>query len=151
MGALWQTDSHKNAVPSHSEDETPLPKRRKSRRYAWRLFWLLLLIALIALGFAAAREMRTSKLQAREFSRLAADLSYSLEPGPSDAVLYPGAGPFDRRLGYSALGEFLPRLLKRGYLIDAQTRFSPALMDYSKSGFFVPYTEKIQALSLIHI
>ena len=145
MGALWQTDSHKNAVPSHSEDETPLPKRRKSRRYAWRLFWLLLLIALIALGFAAAREMRTSKLQAREFSRLAADLSYSLEPGPSDAVLYPGAGPFDRRLGYSALGEFLPRLLKRGYLIDAQTRFSPALMDYSKSGFFVPYTEKIQA------
>jgi len=77
MGALWQTDSHKNAVPSHSEDETPLPKRRKSRRYAWRLFWLLLLIALIALGFAAAREMRTSKLQAREFSRLAADLSYS--------------------------------------------------------------------------
>ena len=145
MGALWQTDSRKTAVPNHSEDEAPLPKKTGPRRYAWRLFWLLLLIALIALGVAATREMRTSKLQAREFSKLARDLSYSLQPGPSDAMLYPGAGPFDRRLGYSALGEFLPRLLKRGYLIDAQTRFSPALMDYSKNGFFVPYTEKIQA------
>ncbi|MGE8353387.1 MAG: transglycosylase domain-containing protein [Pseudomonas protegens] len=145
MGALWQTDSRKNAVPNHSEDEAPLPKKPRARRYAWRLFWLLLLIALIALGVAATREMRTSKLQAREFSKLAQDLSYSLQPGPSDAMLYPGTGPFDRRLGYSALGEFLPRLLKRGYLIDAQTRFSPALMDYSKNGFFVPYTEKIQA------
>lgn len=145
MGALWQTDSRKNAVPNHSEDEAPLPKKPRPRRYAWRLFWLLLLITLIALGVAASREMRTSKLQAREFSKLAQDLSYSLQPGASDAILYPGAGPFDRRLGYSALGEFLPRLLKRGYLIDAQTRFSPALMDYSKNGFFVPYTEKIQA------
>nr|BFD44057.1 transglycosylase domain-containing protein [Pseudomonas sp. FFPRI_1] len=145
MGALWQTDSRKNAAPDHSEDEAPSPKTSKPRRYAWRLFWLLLLIALIALGVAATREMRTSKLQAREFSKLASELSYSLQPGPSDAIFYPGAGPFDRRLGYSALGEFLPRLLKRGYLIDAQTRFSPALMDYSKSGFFVPYTEKIQA------
>ncbi|ROL72847.1 glycosyl transferase family 51 [Pseudomonas protegens] len=145
MGALWQTDSRKTAVPNHSEDEAPLPKKTGPRRYAWRLFWLLLLIALIALGVAATREMRTSKLQAREFSKLARDLSYSLQPGPSDAMLYPGTGPFDRRLGYSALGEFLPRLLKRGYLIDAQTRFSPALMDYSKNGFFVPYTEKIQA------
>ncbi|MDP9528266.1 transglycosylase domain-containing protein [Pseudomonas protegens] len=145
MGALWQTDSRNTAVPGHSEDEAPLPKKPRARRYAWRLFWLLLLMALIALGVAASREMRTSKLQAREFSKLANDLSYSLQPGPSDAVLYPGAGPFDRRLGYSALGEFLPRLLKRGYQIDAQTRFSAALMDYSKNGFFVPYTEKIQA------
>ncbi|QIH10507.1 MULTISPECIES: transglycosylase domain-containing protein [unclassified Pseudomonas] len=145
MGALWHTDSRNTAVPSHSDAEAPLPKRPRPRRYLWRLFWLLLLITLIALGVAASREMRTSKLQAREFSSLANDLSYSLQPGPSDAVFYPGSGPFDRRLGYSALGEFLPRLLKRGYLIEAQTRFSPALMDYSKSGFFVPYAEKIQA------
>ncbi|MGC5703194.1 penicillin-binding protein [Pseudomonas sp. NFXW11] len=145
MGALWQTDSRKNAVPRHSEEAVPPPKPRKPRRYFWRLFWLLLLLGLIALGVAASREMRSSKLQAREFSKLASDLSYSVQPGPSDSMFYPGAGPFDRRLGYSALGEFLPRLLKRGYLIEAQTRFSPALLDYSKNGFFVPYSEKIQA------
>jgi hypothetical protein len=44
------------------------------------------------------------------------------QPGPSDAIVYPGDGPFDKRLGYSALGEFLPRLLKRDYLINEQVR-----------------------------
>ena len=43
-------------------------------------------------------------------------LSYELKPGPSDAIRYPGAGPFDLRLGYSSLGEFLPRLLKRDFV-----------------------------------
>ncbi len=145
MGALWQTDSSKPQVPTDRADEAPPAQKRRPRRHAWRLFWLLLLLTLIALGFAAAREIRTSKLQAREFSRFAKDLSYSVQPGASDAVLYPGAGPFDKRLGYSAMGEFLPRLLKRGYLIESQARFSPALMDYSEQGFFVPYAEKIQA------
>ncbi|MFP3541372.1 hypothetical protein, partial [Pseudomonas sp. SIMBA_044] len=85
----------------------------------------------IVVGLAAAKEMRTSKFQAREVSKFAASLSYSLEPGPSDAIRYPGAGPFDLRLGYSSLDEFLPRLLKRNYVIAAQTRFSQKLMDYS--------------------
>ncbi|ROL72482.1 glycosyl transferase family 51 [Pseudomonas chlororaphis] len=145
MGALWQSNSRRTAVPTESVEEAPLPKKSAPRRYRWRLFWLLLLLVMIALGFAAMREMRKSTLQARTFSHLADDLRYSVQPGPSDAVRYPGAGPFDKRLGYSALGEFLPRLLKRGYLVDAQAHFSPALMDYSEQGFFVPYTEKIQA------
>ena len=145
MGALWQSDSSEAVVPTDSVDEAPLPKKPRRRRYWWRLFWLLLLITLIALGFAATKEMRTSKLQAREFSKFAASLSYSMQPGPSDSIFYPGAGPFDKRLGYSSLGEFLPRLLKRDYLIQSQTRFSPDLLDYSEKGFFVPYAEKIQA------
>ncbi|MCS4285066.1 membrane peptidoglycan carboxypeptidase [Pseudomonas sp. BIGb0278] len=106
---------------------------------------LVVLLAMIAIGFAAYDEMQTSNLQSREFSRLAATLTYSLEPGPSDAIVYPGEGPFDKRLGYSALGEFLPRLLKRDYLISEQVRFSPALMDYVDHGLFVPFVEKIQA------
>ena len=69
----------------------------------------------------------------------------STSAGASDSMLYPGAGPFDKRLGYSSLGDFLPRLLKRDYVIAEQTRFSPALLSYSKKGFFVPYSEKIQA------
>ena len=145
MGALWQNDSSKSRVPTEHSDESPPAKKRRPRSYAWRLFWLLLLMVLIALGFAAAREMRTSKLQAQAFSQFAKDLSYSMQPGASSAVRYPGAGPFDKRLGYSAIPEFLPRLLKRGYLIESQARFSQALMDYSEQGFFVPYTEKIQA------
>jgi membrane peptidoglycan carboxypeptidase len=89
--------------------------------------------------------MRTSKFQAREVSKYAASLSYELKPGPSDAIRYPGDGPFDRRLGYSSLDEFLPRLIKRDFVVEAQTRFSPALLKYSDKGLFVPYAEKIQA------
>ncbi|SEB35441.1 penicillin-binding protein [Pseudomonas marginalis] len=145
MGALWQTDSPKAAGPADSLDEQPLPQSPRKRRYAWRMVWLLLLIGLIALGFAAHREMRTAHWQARELSRLAHALSYTVQPGASDAIVYPGDGPFDRRLGYSALGEFLPRLLKRNYLIERQARFSTALIDYSDHGLFIPYREKIQA------
>ena len=150
MGALWQTESSKAAKVQGSSDPAPLPKNKPRPRYWLRLFWLIVLIALIALGFAASKEMRTSRLQAQELSRLARDLTYQVKPGASDAMVYPGAGPFDRRLGYSDLGTFLPRLLKRGYVIQDQSRFSPQLMDYSAKGLFVPYTEKIQAgLSII--
>ncbi|MGX1187995.1 membrane peptidoglycan carboxypeptidase [Pseudomonas sp. F-14 TE3623] len=145
MGALWQTDSSKTVVPTERVDEAPLPEKPRRSRHGWGAFWLLLLIILIVLGLAAAKEMRTSKFQARELSKYAASLKYELQPGPSDAIRYPGAGPFDQRLGYSTLDEFLPRLLKRNYVVSAQTRFSPALMKYSDRGFFVPYAEKIQA------
>src|SRR5450830_560358 len=145
MGALWQTDSKQAALPSDSPDQPPLPHSARTRTAWWRLVWLVLLLALFALGWAASVEMRTSRLQARYLSPLAASLSYRLEPGASDAIVYPGDGPFDRRLGYSALNEFLPRLLKRNYLIQAQTRFSPALLDYAQRGLFVPYAEKVQA------
>lgn len=147
MGALWQTDTSKTVVPTERVDEAPISEkpRRSRTKHGWKAFWLLVLIILIALGLAAVREMRTSKFQSREASKYAATLSYELKPGPSDAIRYPGAGPFDLRLGYSALGEFLPRLIKRDYVVAAQTRFSQPLMDYTDKGFFVPYAEKIQA------
>ncbi|MBV4520125.1 penicillin-binding protein [Pseudomonas sp. SWRI74] len=147
MGALWQTDSSKTVVQTEPVDEAPLPEKppRSRTKHGWKAFWLLLLIIAIVVGLAAAKEMRTSRFQSREVSKFAKTLSYELKPGPSDSIHYPGAGPFDLRLGYSSLGEFLPRLLKRDYVITAQTRFSPALMNYTDKGLFVPYSEKIQA------
>ncbi|WP_288099906.1 transglycosylase domain-containing protein [Pseudomonas sp.] len=147
MGALWQTDSSKTVVPTERVDEAPIPEKpRRSRvKHGWKAFWLLILIIAIVVGLAASKEMRTSRFQSREISKFAQTLNYELKPGPSDAIHYPGAGPFDLRLGYSSLGEFLPRLLKRDFVVEAQTRFSPALMNYTDRGLFVPYTEKIQA------
>jgi membrane peptidoglycan carboxypeptidase len=145
MGALWQTDSSKTVVPNECEDEAPIPEKPRRARHGWGAFWLLLLIIAVVVGLAAAREMRTSKFQAREVSKYAASLNYELKPGPSDAIRYPGEGPFDRRLGYSSLDEFLPRLIKRNFVVEAQTRFSPALLKYIDKGLFVPYAEKIQA------
>ncbi|KMM86675.1 Membrane carboxypeptidase (penicillin-binding protein) [Pseudomonas taetrolens] len=146
MGALWHSNSSRTAVPETTLADTPPPPQKPGgKRYGWRMFWLIAVIALVALGLAVAKETRTSKLQAKEFSRFASSLSYSMQPGPSDSMLYPGEGPFDKRLGYSAIDDFLPRLLKRGYIIAEQARFSPELLSYTEKGFFVPYAEKIQA------
>ncbi|WP_060512728.1 transglycosylase domain-containing protein [Pseudomonas sp. NBRC 111124] len=145
MGALWQSEPTRTEASEASPAKTPQPQPPRQRRLWWRLIFLILLVALIAIGFAAYDEFRTSNLQSREFSKLATTLTYSLKAGPSDAIIYPGDGPFDKRLGYSGLGEFLPRLLKRDYLISEQVQFSPALMRYVDHGLFAPYIEKIQA------
>ncbi|MDH1306272.1 transglycosylase domain-containing protein [Pseudomonas fulva] len=145
MGALWQTEPNTKQAPEQTPAETPEPKSPRQRRLWWRLIILILLVGAGAVGFAAYGEFRTSELQSREFSKLASTLTYSLQPGPSDAIVYPGEGPFDKRLGYSSLGEFLPRLLKRDYLISQQVRFSPALVNYVDHGLFAPYIEKVQA------
>ncbi|MBD8604865.1 penicillin-binding protein [Pseudomonas sp. CFBP 8771] len=145
MGVLWQTEPDKTATPAVSPDPSPLPDSPRQRHLWWRLFWLLVVITVAALAYAMYAEMRTSRLQAREFSRWAASLTYELQPGPSEAIVYPGEGPFDKRLGYSALGDFIPRLLKRNYVVERQTHFSPALMRYAGHDLFVPYQEKPQA------
>lgn len=145
MGVLWQTEPGKTATTAVSPDPSPLPDSPRQRHPWRRLFWLLVLITIAALAFATYAEMRTSRLQAREFSRWATSLTYSVEPGPSEAIVYPGDGPFDKRLGYSALGDFLPRLLKRNYVVEQQTRFSAPLMSYAGHDLFVPYQEKSQA------
>ena len=145
MGALWQTDSSKTVVPTERMDEASPPEKPRRRRHGWKAFWLLLVIIAVVVGLAASKEMRTSRFQSRELSQYAAALTYKLEPGPSEAIRYPGNGPFDLRLGYSSLDEFLPRLLKRDYVVTEQTRFSPALLSYTDKGLFVPYSEKIQA------
>lgn len=145
MGALWQTDSSKTVVQTERVNEAPVPEKTRRNRHGWKAFWLLFLIIAVVVGLAASKEMRTSRFQARELSQYAASLTYKLEPGPSEAIRYPGNGPFDLRLGYSSLDEFLPRLLKRNYVITEQTRFSPALLGYTDKGLFVPYSEKIQA------
>ncbi|NAT25377.1 glycosyl transferase family 51 [Pseudomonas syringae pv. actinidifoliorum] len=145
MGVFRHSDSKQETLSADRQDDPRAPKRPRRKRYGWRVFWVIVVLAGVALGVAITVESRSSRLQAREFSRFAASLSYSMQPGPSHDVVYPGDGPFDKRLGYSSLDEFLPRLLKRDYVITRQTRFSPELMRYVQHGFFVPYEEKTQA------
>ncbi|QGT80718.1 glycosyl transferase family 51 [Pseudomonas coronafaciens pv. coronafaciens] len=145
MGVFRHSDSKQDMMSADREDDPRTPKRPCRRRYGWWVFWGILVLAGLALSVAVAMESRSSRLQAREFSRFAASLSYSMQTGPGNEVIYPGDGPFDKRLGYSSLDEFLPRLLKRDYVITRQTRFSPELRRYVQRGFFVPYEEKIQA------
>ncbi|TFH87305.1 penicillin-binding protein [Billgrantia azerbaijanica] len=122
----------------------PPPTGRPRRR--WR-GWLLGLAALVAIALATllVAEARTSHFQAVELSRYAGTLGYALTPGQSDRIRFPRHGPFDQRLGYARLPELEARLQERGYAIERQARFSPALLEYTRRGFFPPYAEKTQA------
>ncbi|WP_373387830.1 transglycosylase domain-containing protein [Pseudomonas alcaligenes] len=145
MGSLWQSETPQTALPL-SDPEPLLSSKKPRRKRTWsRLTWPLLVLLLIALGIVAYRELTTARLQAREFSRYAASLSYRVEPGPSPAILFPSDGPFDKRLGYAHLPLLLERLQQRQFLITAQARQSDALRTYAGHGFFPPFAEKMQA------
>lgn len=106
---------------------------------------LLLFTTLLgAGGYATWHELQTSQWQARWVSRYAASLDYHVAPGPSSEIRFPEDGPFDRRLGYVQLPTFIERLSTRGFEVQAQARFSPALLDYASRGFFVPYRHQSQ-------
>ncbi len=111
------------------------------------LILLLILVAVVLLGsgLLAWLEVTRSPLQARYFSALAREMTFQVEPGPSDAIHFPGEGPFDRRLGYTGLPALAERLSQRGYEISAQTRISPRMREAAGHGLFLPYREKTQA------
>lgn len=146
MGAVWRTDTSRTGG-SKRASSTSKPGRTPSHgsRLARRMSLLLGVSLLAGGGYAAWHEMHTSKLQALWLSRYAENLDYRVEPGASTNIHFPDAGPFDRRLGYSALPVFIERLSERGFDIQQQVRFSPALQRYASNGFFVPYPEKSQA------
>ncbi|MGL5947787.1 MAG: transglycosylase domain-containing protein [Aeromonas sp.] len=127
-----------NQAPSLGEKPTTRKKR------SWGIY-LVGVCSLATIGALIAYEMRTSRLQSEQLSRYAAKLTYALAPGKSEKITFPEGGPFDARLGYVLLPEVQERLLQRGYQIEQQVRFSDELSRYVSHGFFVPYTEKVQA------
>ncbi len=146
MGAVWRSDTSRTADGKRvSKAGKPDRKTNHGSRLARRMTLLLGISLLAGGGYAAWHEMHTSKLQALWLSRYAENLDYRIEPGASSSIRFPEAGPFDRRLGYAALPTYLERLTERGFDIQQQVRFSPALQRYASHGFFVPYPEKSQA------
>ena len=71
--------------------------------------------------------MRTSYFQSALFARLAAGLRFAVKDGPSEAIRFPKSGPYDERLGYIALPEFINLLTARGFAVDSQARWTSDL------------------------
>ncbi|MGE8359579.1 transglycosylase domain-containing protein [Pseudomonas sp.] len=143
MGVLWQSDTEHTALPSSSQPVVRLTPERPRRRwvgYLWLVTSLLLVMAIALLAY----ELRTAHFQSHYLSRYATELTYRVEPGPSPRIVYPQDGPFDKRLGYTYLPMMLERLGQRGFVIEEQAQFSPALAAYTERGFFPPFAEKIQ-------
>jgi membrane peptidoglycan carboxypeptidase len=95
--------------------------------------------------YAVADEAQSSRLQAQWLAQLAGELRFKVEPGPSDAIRFPGSGPYDERLGHRAIPKFIEQLKPQGYVVTAQARMSPRLVELSDQGLFSPYREKDQA------
>ncbi|QNA88154.1 penicillin-binding protein [Massilia sp. Dwa41.01b] len=124
------------AGPEH-EGEPPAGKGRGKRV----LFGLLLVV--VAAGSAyAVYETRTSTLQAKLFAGMMKDVHYRMHKGASDAIRFPSESPYDARLGYSHLPAFLTRLQSRDYVIEAQARMSPKMVQLADRGIFATYREK---------
>jgi membrane peptidoglycan carboxypeptidase len=123
--------------------EDRMGKKRVVTVLKWTLLGLFFLLVCASVT-ALVYELQTSKFQSREIARYAATLTFRLESGSSDAVIYPQQGPFDTRLGYAQLPQLLDRAQEHGLEIATQARFSPPLMEYASRGFFTPYAEKNQ-------
>ena len=107
--------------------------------------WTVLGISLITAIAIVSAELRSSDMQAKYLSEIAGQLEFHVEPGPSPAIRYPGAGPYDQRLGYTQLQRFQQRLQNQGYVVESQARISPMYARMADSGFNLPYFEKAQA------
>ncbi len=112
------------------------------RRILIGLGILLLTLSLVGL---IAWELVSSALEAKYLAKTAQKMTWDIRPGPSSRIRYPGEGPYDMRLGYSKLPEYLQRLDKAGWQIDRQAKISIQMERVDDLGLFLPYHEKDQA------
>ncbi len=105
------------------------------------VMWAGLLVLPI---LAVLYEMQTSHFEAQYFVDLDQQIATPLKPGASPSIRFPDGGPYDQRLGYSALPQFISGLTADDYLVRDQARWSHGLVQFVKSGAFPVYREKDQ-------
>lgn len=109
------------------------------------LIGLGLLILTLALAALVAWELLSSALEAKYLAKTAQKMTWQMRMGASDRIRYPGQGPYDIRLGYSKLPDYLQRLDKAGWQIDQQAHITIQMARLADLGLFLPYHEKDQA------
>lgn len=123
--------------------DPPRLQSQPPRRRNFKLVLLLILLILLALlAFLVVHESRTSSLQAKFFSELTAKVNYRMAAGPSNAIRFPSDSPYDERLGYSNIPDYLTKLKARDYTVAAQARLSPKMVELADMGLFATYREK---------
>jgi len=134
-GAVEQLQDARDA----QDEQEAAPPVRRSARGKWLLALGAAVAAVCALG---AYETRSSALQSRVFSDVAGKLQYKVEAGPSQSIRFPHDSPYDERLGYAGLPDYLGKLGTRDYHVSAQARISPEMARLADLGVFATYKEK---------
>lgn len=106
---------------------------------------IFLLILIAGLAGLLTLELQSSWLEAHTLSTVAGSLRFSVARGPSDAIHFPHTGPYDHRLGYAELPQFVGRLNAEGYRITEQAHDSKPYLLLTQLGLYPVYHEKDQA------
>ncbi len=137
LARLIPAEGAKAGAPPATREKLELP--------AWLLRLCVAAGLVLILALAAVFEIRASLLQAFLLSRLDRGIHFTLEPGAGSLLRAPEGGPYDARLGYGRLPDFLQRLGAAGYAVDAQARPSARMRELVGRGLFPIYHEKSQA------
>lgn len=127
---------------AHTQPASPPPSEPVKSKRSRNAFIVAMLVLLSCGVYWVLQEIRTSTMQAQFFSRLVGKLTYRVEPGPSTAIRFPKDSPYDERLGYANIPDYLGKLKTRDYTVTAQARFSPKLVELTDMGLFTTYREK---------
>jgi membrane peptidoglycan carboxypeptidase len=153
MGAVSQqgTASQKKypqpqlaVIPGGADSEPPdggTPEPAKKHRVK-RVVALVGIVVIAGGALLLWEETRSSTLQAKFFADLATTLSYRMENGPSNSIRFPSDSPYDERLGYANLPDYLGKLKARDYVVNAQARISPKMAELADMGLYATYPEK---------
>ena len=101
------------------------------------VFSLLGLLAYVA----ARHEIRFSTLQGRYFTSRATKFTWEVAEGTGKTPNFTG-GPYDRRMGYTRLGEFTAALTGRGWKVESQAVISGEFEKLVAKGAYPVYEEK---------
>jgi len=136
-------------------------RRGKKKKGCGCLGCLTIIVVILAIfgglaGRAIYQEATTSRYQAEYIHRYAVPLRYGIDYGSAlnrsepngaswGARIFPSHGPYDQRLGYIGLPEYIQALTGERMRVARQTHFSAELREHVRRGLNIPYAEKEQA------
>jgi membrane peptidoglycan carboxypeptidase len=117
-----------------------LPPRKPRQFGPW--FWVMVGVLVLVGALIAAYELIASPFQAMVLAGYGKRLTFQLEEGENKEFRAPKAGPYDIRLGYVGLPDYIKRLKTQGFEVTQQARVSPDMARIDDFGLFMPYAEK---------
>lgn len=112
---------------------------------AWLTGTAVAVPLLFLLTSVAKREMQSSDLQAQLFAKQTRSLTYAIRAGAGGRDVFPLGGPYDVRLGYSRLPQFIANLKAQHFAIIRQARQSAGLHAFVAAQGYAIYHEKQHA------
>ncbi len=119
---------------------------RKTVKVIFAFLVLFIIVGTIVAIGEGIYESKTSYFQSKYFSEQTAGYSWSIIDSASPSVVYPDSlGPFNIRRGYSLIPGLVEKLTNQGFKVVRQPLWNDSLIEYAKSGFYIPFIDKEQA------